>query len=387
MKKQVKWILTMTMILALAGLACNAFSGGSEETPAATKSAPVQSTSPEETTGQSGESSAAGETTPAEPTAAPSTGDSGGGLADLLNLDASNNFGAPTEVNSYRISFDMTFEGTDANGGPVNGRITAEGAQVRDPAAYTFTFGAEGDGETAGTLFTFMQVGGTTYMIMPQAGCMSSQASGEENPFTALTASGGMVGEVEGARRVGEEEVNGVQTTVYEFDDQALNMLEATYGVWSQVEGRVYVAQDGGYVVRVVIDAQGNAGLLAGGADTGEGTIHYELNYYDFNQPIEIVAPEECLTTAADQYPTLDDAFESSTMGGLVFYKTNHTFDEVVEFYKTEMAAAGWTLGEEMTFAPAAFLTFSKEGETVQVSIAADQSSGATTVTIMAGTP
>lgn len=390
MNKHTQWILTMIVVLSLAGLACNALSGGGGEIPAATESAPVESTSPDEATTQ------AGETAPAEPTAASTTGETSGGqemtagsggLADLLNLDASNNFGAPTDLNSYRISFDLTYEGTDANGAPVSGRLTAEGAQVREPAASIFTFSMEGEADTAGNLFTFMQIGDTNYMIMPQMGCIStSQAGGEENPFDALMASGGMMGAVEGAWRVGEEEVNGVDTTVYEFDNTAFRMVDADYGVWGEVDGKINVAQDGGYVVRVVMDAQGS-GTFFSSAAAEEGSIHYELNYFDFNEPIEITLPAECVTTAADKYPTLEDAFEASTMGGFYFYKTNHTFDEVVAFYKTEMVAAGWTLGEETVFAPAAFLNFTKDGETVQVSIAADQSSGATTVTIMEQMP
>lgn len=68
-------------------------------------------------------------------------------------------------------------------------------------------------------------------------------------------------------------------------------------------------------------------------------------------------------------YPILPDPTNLTETPDLVMYETAVTYEEVVAFYKTEMAAAGWTLTDDFQRPPQATLMFTKGEKTVQVNL------------------
>jgi len=88
----------------------------------------------------------------------------------------------------------------------------------------------------------------------------------------------------------------------------------------------------------------------------------------------------------AGGYPMMDDADVQFSMQGMLNYYTSATVGEVIDFYKSELAAQGWTANADAEYIgdDTAFLTFSKDGEelTLTLNIEAD---GRVNVTLVSG--
>jgi hypothetical protein len=377
MKKQMNWLVVVILILGLAGLACNAILGddGAEPTADVTLNEPVATVATGgETGGESG-------------------GDSGGtapgNAAPTLDLNPGNNFGVPSDVNSFRISIDMQFEETMADGTVESGHIIGTGAQVIEPFAMMFDFTIEGsdvDVDFGGGGFSMTQIGDTTYINLGDTGCIStSNNEVSQFPLTDFTTSESFLGGLQGAELVEENvTINGIQTNHYHFTDSALTQGEQALGTLQNVDGNVYVSAADGYVVRITMEADGQSFGLAGADATG-GHINYQIDYSDFNAPIEITAPEGCAGGEDTEFPILEDATNVNSLAGLVSYNTNTTYEDIVEFYKTEMEAAGYTLTSDFSTPPTAFLTFELDGQEVTVSVAENPAGGGFVVTIIKG--
>ena len=166
--------------------------------------------------------------------------------------------------------------------------------------------------------------------------------------------------------------MNDVDTYVYEITPANITEEDAEGLEVSDVAGQLNIAKEGFYVVRLLLTGFGTGQELSGDPNL-EGDLFYELNFTELTDPVTIAAPEDCSGTdpTSFAYPLLDDASNFVSLGaGLSSYESNASFEEAVEFYKTEMAAAGWNLDQEIVFSPDALLAFSMtDGKSVQISI------------------
>jgi hypothetical protein len=141
------------------------------------------------------------------------------------------------------------------------------------------------------------------------------------------------IGGLENARRVRPDEtVNGVLCRHYVFDDKAL----AGWSAFTQAEGEMWVAVDGDYVVRYLLQAEGKNPITG-----DEGHIEWEYEIRDANESIVIEPPAGC-EAAESEFPIMADATNMSTMGGFVTYESGSSFDDVLSFYQEQMVADGW---------------------------------------------
>ena len=302
-----------------------------------------------------------------------------------IDLDDPNWFNQPSNVETYRTSLEYTF--SDADGSPAIGAVLVEGETVVDPYASNLVFQMEGNAaQGSGETLVSTQIGDILYVVMPDFGCISGPDDEIETPFdTFLGAGGDLTGE---AYRVQpDENVNGVD--VYVFEITLDNMENAvTDEITELKEGRIYIAKDGFYVVRMRFVVVGINEDLSGDP-TLEGEELYELNYYDFNEPVgEIVPPEGCTDMGAGdvetEYPLPEDASNLIEMAGVVIFSTNLTLEEITEFYQTEMTAMGCSVGQEIGNVQGMMITFAGcPSGTVQVVIAPDPSSGVQEVSII----
>ena len=329
-----------------------------------------------------------------EPTSLPDTGtpDSGaptpGGAGaapagEGLNLDDPALYNQPPGVQTYRTTMEFSFDGTAADGTPISGRVTAQGAHRVDPRETSLTFSSEGGAlGSAPQTFNFVQIGNTQYIVSPDGGCLSSGGGQMQNPFGSLLDTGGfLAGQAQ--RVLPDEVINGVPVNVYEFDASNLGSGDPnSYSVSQISTGRVYVAQQGGYLVRVLMDGVGASEALTNDP-ASQGNIHYQVDFLDFDQPVAITAPVGCALPATTEFPVLDDAFEVNSSGGLYSYKTNRTFDEAVAFYQLQMPAAGWVSGGESLTPPTMLLFFTRGDEQASITIADE--GGVVTVSIASG--
>jgi hypothetical protein len=143
-----------------------------------------------------------------------------------------------------------------------------------------------------------------------------------------------------------------------------------------EIEGDVYVAKDGGYLVGMEIDGTGPIDFFGQGEDS-YGTMHMEYNLTDINEVTDIALPEGCDDSAAaggSEFPVTDDATELASFAGFTSYKTDMAFDDVVDFYETTLADEGWTKLEDDSFSAegTAVLVYTRDDETLNLTIGAD---------------
>jgi hypothetical protein len=300
-----------------------------------------------------------------EPTVAP---EPTAGEGDLT-LD-SRDVGLDT-LKSYRITWKANWETTKDN---KTEKTSWDWAQeyTADPAALHFTWSAtDTSGQGQGGLDMY-QIGDTTYMVSTDQdgnrSCTSFSSSDPEAGLQKDAFSPSMLGSLSGAKYAGADTVNGIPTKHYTYDQNAANL--AGFG---KVSGETWVAIDGGYVVKDIVNWEGGAGLFGAptaAGESGKGSWAWELS--DPNGSFTITPPEGC-ESAAKGLPILPDATEKATMGDLTIYKTATKAADAVAFYQKEMAAAGWTqAGEPTSTEGFSSVEFTKDGQKASITITSE---------------
>jgi hypothetical protein len=435
MKREFRWPLFLSLILLVAGMACSLLSRESEESgapaqtqaeapPAAEQSAaaeqPVaveQPAAAEQPAEQP--APAAAEEQPAAEEAA--TGD--GETVETLNLESIS--GTLADLSSYRTL--ITVEAHE--GATVS---VAEGFSS-NPAAQSVEVDVSGTSGMAGTLSTkVVTVDNVTYSVVNNlCTAVPSDLAGMEieNPFVALAGADSFVGSIAGARRVMPNQVvNGVEARHYVFDRVTVHNAHFQF---STVAGDLFVAEEGDYVVRYIVEAQGRSDWF-GGAGGQEGSAQVTYDVIDVNKPLDITAPAACAGAALlgdltlpglsdgslpglpgvtppagtdwiwaeddeeeetaspgtggtggqaatpgpparTTLPRLPDAYNLvSDAAGNETYRSRHSLEDAVAFYRREMAAQGWSIQEEANMPIFQTLIFNRTGTNLRVTITRD---------------
>jgi len=388
--KRLRIILPVLLILALATLACgldlSKLSGGKEPTPKATevaggKAEPTATKveAPEAPTPTAAEAEAEATATPAEAGEEEADIDLVGSMSGMKNL------------NSYRVAFRFDWKGTKG-GEPVTGYMEMRSAFVREPPAQELHF--EGQGLQAGEdkglgKVSFIQVGDTAWFYESESNTWMQVPAGQ------LDFSEGMFFKPEdllknfnaskGQRSLLPQEVNGVQCYKYTFNEKdfATSALAEGEAV-ERAQGEVYVAVDGGYVVKLAIDADLSYSQPTETEMFDKGNVKMTFDLSDINQPITIEPPAEAKAQAGgrEDIPMLSDAKVEFSSAEFVSYKTASSVKDAAQFYEDEMPKKGWTAGEnnkDMIMDESAILSYTKEGETASIIIGSDEKEKGTT--------
>lgn len=360
-------------ILALAALSCNLLPTSADDLMATAESAISEFELPDELD----------EPAPLPPEQE-TTGDSSDG-PESLDLDDPANYDEPVDlVSSYRFTMRYAFEADSGE----RGSVTGSGERTFEPQATRVRFEAfDNAGQSEELPFEFSMIGSVVSVVGSDIdpGCVTfPTGAGVASPLSFLIVPDGFL-TGQAARLRPDQEVNGAP--VYRFTLDSSNVVPDELDIVEFTDGTIYIARDGGYVVRLEINGTGPSEMLSGDPDL-VGRLAYSLDYYDFNQPIEIVPPEGCEPVDAEagiEFPVTDDAYQLSALAGIVSYRTDLPLEEVLQFYKDEMVAAGWTLTDEFNSGPSVLLTFSGASGTALVTLAYDEASGAVDVGIVGG--
>lgn len=185
---------------------------------------------------------------------------------------------------SYRLTIRISFQGADTAG--VTGTQTLEIVQekIKNPDSSRTQI------QTQGNVIDVYSVGGKPYTVVDVGGQKTCSAvdSGigdmSEN-FNPDEITGGF----RNPKLVKKgEEVNGITTDHYE-----LNQTEVTDGEQVTVVGDVWVAQDGGYPVKMEVDVTG-ANVSSGLGGTGGGPAKVEFNLDQIDNVDAITLPASC---------------------------------------------------------------------------------------------
>jgi hypothetical protein len=161
------------------------------------------------------------------------------------------------------------------------------------------------------------------------------------------------------------ENVNGLLTDRYSGVDTALNERFRTLPTRT---GDVWIAQNGGYVVRYAGSASGSGTQVS---PTGMSQITYTWSYdvTDINSNADINIPAECLTQKpADDLPILPGAQAQMKMNGVLLYVIPGTLNDARESMIAALTTAGWaTPNATSTAEGVVTLTTGKDGRRLTV--------------------
>lgn len=395
--KRISWIVLLVLVLSLALAACNS---SEPEVTVAEPALQEEPAAPEEE-----QPSALAEVEPEEetavseePVAEPAAEEPEEEMVDeseiaLADLELS----SLDELTSYRYTMIMEMTATDSTGTETTQTMQMELAVSADPPATSMIMTAEGaeEIEEMGQM-EFTQIEDTSYINMGELGCMALPADDNSAMSTEELTDGfspeSITEDLENVTLVGEETINGIDVLHYTYDETSMTAEQAV-GIKSMV-GDIYIAKDGGYMVRSIVDVVGDSKFIDGFAsedfqpDTAK--THIEMNLTDVNSAVEILPPAACegqeLPEAVD-WPMLDDASEVTSFAGILSYTTEVSGSDAIDFYNDAMAELGYTLDETSSFISDGngLLTYVNiDDESITITISEDADSGLTTVTILA---
>jgi hypothetical protein len=351
-----KQILLASFVLIMLLSAC----GGGETEKATATSAPAGQAAVAPT------ATSAGQPPAATPTAAPAedTATAGllGDLLDIGSIEIDPEQLGGNALQSYRLRVRWAVEPKPGSSEAASA-MTMEIAHTRDPLAEQLTM--TGDD---GTAFATIRIGDKLWF---QSGDQWIEVSSDDMAstmddmmFNLNQATAGLSGD---AKLVGSEEVNGIATRHYSFDE---TIPGVALGIYGKIKGDVWIAKDGDYAVRYAYSAEND-----------DATYRWDWEVYDVNAPFTIEPPAGA-QGAREDIPLMPDAADRASFGTMTSYESASDATAVVDFYKEQMPDHGWTYNEaESTITEYLIsLSFTKDDVTVSIMISPKDEGGASVI-------
>jgi hypothetical protein len=235
-------------------------------------------------------------------------------------------------LSSYKSVLTISFQGTRA-GQSVNWSSTYTYLFTNAPHARQMT--VENSGDTTEPASVLMaEMNGAAYEMRGEGTCGAAPLDAG-SPFGRLHEPAAQLTSLFGAEQAGIETVNGVDAAHYTFDERAL----AEYGL-STSSGELWLATEGGYVLRYLRTTTADANYF--GDDT-QGTLSWEYQLTDVNQPLTLELPANCPPGLVDA-PMLPDAANVQNLPGSLRYDTGSPVTDARAFYERELPKLGWEL-------------------------------------------
>jgi hypothetical protein len=289
---------------------------------------------------------------------------------------------------SYQMTMVLQFTGKNATGETVVQSMDAELGFSKDPLATSVVINFTGPEQVLGEgAIEMTQLEDITYMVVPEMGCVTTTGENlfDANPFIGMLSPDEFLDNLDDAKYEGEETVNDIRTYHYSYDKQAF--ANSDFNDVNEAEGHVYIAKEGGFLVRMVLVATGQMDLFDVGTKE-DGELLVEIDLTNVNEPVEIVKPAACETGpggANAEFPMVDGASDIASFAGVLSYKTPLSVEDVLAFYEKAMVDEGWMKDEDGSFVGGgtALLTYLRDDETVNLTIGPDEESGGTYVVII----
>ena len=276
------------------------------------------------------------------------------------------------DLSSYQATLTLSFDGTEA-GTAQHWSKAYVMLSSQQPAARQLTIEKTGDFPDLDAVF-MAELDGAAYQRLGQNACDATIID-PANSLGELMEPAGFLTGVIGAEAAGSETVNGVAADHYTFDERAFGSLPP-----AQSTGELWVASQGGYIVKYLVTTKGNADYFGEGI---EGTLSWDYELTNANQPLAIQLPSDC-PPGLPNAPQLPDAANIQNVPGLLTYDTASSLADDAAFYQAQLPPLGWTLmGDPILTDTTALLDFTQSGK--QLTIIITTGEAGTTVTIELG--
>jgi hypothetical protein len=287
---------------------------------------------------------------------------------DSIDLDVDALY---TEISgtNYTVHMDFNFTLQNEDGSLLYRELVLTGMRNAEPPESYFRIDPNDPAVMDGIDFMeIVDLEGTDYVYSPEQGCNVFGQEEFNNPFDSLIDTGGILSG-EALLLASGETVNGVLTDVYQITQDNIDLSDPTASDFIELqEGLIYVARGEQKVIRVRLAGRGISELLTG-STTLEGDIAYQLDFTPTDEIFDILPPEDCNPPMEDTaLPLMPDATNVSSVSGLISYSSASSPEAVLDFYKAEMAALGFTVVNELN---------------VTLLLSAEFNDGSTTVTLL----
>jgi hypothetical protein len=237
---------------------------------------------------------------------------------------------ALANLGGYDASLVVSFNGTEA-GQPQQWTRTYSMAVAQAGAQRELAVTATGADADADGMHR-LEMDGVAYELSTDGTCVASAVYAPDSLGQRWEPAGFLFG-VRAAAEAGSDTVNGLAVLHYTFDERAFGPLPP-----ADSTGEMWIASDGGYLVRYLVSTVGTAGYFGEGT---EGTVTWDYELTDVNAPAAILLPDACAGATLD-LPTPADATDVVRTASTLTFTTASSVDDATAFYEPELAALGW---------------------------------------------
>jgi hypothetical protein len=283
------------------------------------------------------------------------------------------------DLTGYKATLTISFDGTRA-GASEKWTKTYTMLASQEPAARQLTVETNGEAGTP-ALVLRAEMEGMAYTKVGEDACSSAPIQ-QGNTLSDQLEPAGFLNFIVGADEAGSETVNGLATKHYTFDQHALGQQGIT-----ESTGEVWVASEGGFVVKYILTSKGKADYFGEGL---AGTLSWDYELTDPNRPVTIRLPKDCPPDLVDtppgpvDAPMLPDAANVDNLDGVLSYDTSTSLKETAAFYQEKLADLGWQPAADPAVQDTvAYLTYTQEKKSMSIVITSDDKG--THVHVMAG--
>lgn len=264
---------------------------------------------------------------------------------------------------TFKMDTSLKYDGVDITGSSKTFNMNFKVESQEEPKAQYIWISSNSAEEG----MEFVTMGDQSMSVFPGVGCTVFPTSSmeDDSPEEMVPdVSGSFKGQ---AQRVETDiDIEGILTDRYALTSE--NMTDNTV----VTDGSMYVARDGGYIVRIEFVGTSKTGEMDFDPDA-ETQMSMSYTFIPVEDgSLVITPPDACAEQLAggSKYPVMDGASDLISMGDTVFYTVNASLEEVQNFYRTKMVEDGWTLVDDVGGGSISFATleFSKDGEAVEVS-------------------
>ena len=282
---------------------------------------------------------------------------SGSGPADLQDLQAGlDNF------KNYRLSLKLRFSGKNSAGQDVT--LTIDSQEERSAEIARFLFLSTGTADLPPALEMY-RAGSQGYLLTPALGsnptCQDAGSTLQTGSGLALLPQEALRGMAAAQRTGSGENINGILSDHYRLDpsNQPPAGLE-------QIEGDLWLAQEGGAVVRFTGSLQGP---VAFSSFSGTGILGWEYNLLEVDGPTQVSLPEECILAQSAEIPLPPDAQDVLQSLTQISFTSPADPASVNDYYLQRLPETGWSLDEEAGGGQQFWLAASREGRSILITI------------------
>jgi hypothetical protein len=276
------------------------------------------------------------------------------------------------DLASYTATLTMAFDGT-RDGLPEKTTKTYVMQVSSEPAYRQLTIETDHPAFEVAAVYR-AETSGTAYERLADGACIANPVRPGFSLGDRLEPASFLLGPI-GADEAGAETIGEVETLRYTFDEKALSLQGVT-----EAKGEVWIAAEGGYVVKYVLTQAGESGIFAEGL---EGTLTYDYTLTSIDQTAMIELPADCPAPRIDA-PLLPDASNVVNQGGALTYQTASSVPDATAFYQEQLLVLGWQpQGEPGIEDGGAILPYQQEQRTLTVILWS--SDGATFVQVVIG--